>query len=83
MTFTEMLNKNVRVGYMEPWEGSDANGFERLVSVEVRMLARDAVAYYRHNLGKIKPKIAMELTDLELLQEFMAAHWAYVIEEGL
>jgi len=62
------------VAYLEPWYDEG----QLPVCVEIRMTVQDAINYTRN---KVKyENIKNELSDQELLDEFMVVHWAYYVE---
>ena len=63
------------IAYLEPWYGPT----QLEVTVEIRMSVRSAINYTK-NVHNGHPLTA-ELSDQELLEDFMVVHWAYFVDK--
>ena len=69
------MNTTHIVSWLEPWPATDRTGKPCDADIELRATERDCVNMQRRVLsllGKLPPAI----TDDELLDDFVAVHWA-------
>lgn len=80
MTTAEMLEKNATLAWHEPWPGMNKDLSQTDAHVELRASARECVLMARLVVARKSIDTAMSATDEQLLLDWIAVHWAKVVE---
>jgi len=79
MTPEEMLKEPEKtwLEWVDPWEGLDHENKPVLVTVVMRATVADCIKIRRRGMKFNPVGKDMNLSDMQLLCEFMAVHWAW------
>lgn len=78
--YSDMLERNVKLQWLEPWPGRDEEGKDTDAPVMLKASARACLALERDRAARLQ--IADARIPAEALADFVAVHWATLVSDG-